>query len=99
MAAADTPKVSPLGLVMAAPVLVAFGTAAQKERWLPDIRNGVSYWCQGYSEPNAGSDLANVQTRAVLDGDEWVDGMEVVGATVWSCYSGDERRDYQVGRG
>ena len=83
MAAADAPKVSPLGLVMAAPVLVAFGTQAQKERWLADIRNGVSYWCQGYSEPGSGSDLASLQCRARRDGNEWV----INGSKIWTTHA------------
>ncbi|PIT73357.1 hypothetical protein B9Z31_11475 [Limnohabitans sp. G3-2] len=83
MAAADAPKVSPLGLVMAAPVLVAFGTQAQKERWLADIRNGESYWCQGYSEPGSGSDLASLQCRARREGNEWV----INGSKIWTTHA------------
>jgi acyl-CoA dehydrogenase len=83
MAAADAPKVSPLGLVMAAPVLVAFGTQAQKERWLPDLRNGVSYWCQGYSEPGSGSDLASLQCRARREGNAWV----INGSKIWTTHA------------
>lgn len=83
MAAADAPKISPLGLVMAAPVLMAFGTPAQKERWLPDIRNGVSYWCQGYSEPGSGSDLASLQCRARREGNEWV----INGSKIWTTHA------------
>lgn len=83
LAAADAPRLSPLGLVMAAPVLIAFGTQAQKERWLPDIRNGVSYWCQGYSEPGSGSDLASLQCRARREGNEWV----INGSKIWTTHA------------
>jgi acyl-CoA dehydrogenase len=83
MAAASAPHLSPLGLVMAAPVLIAFGTQAQKERWLPDIRDGVSYWCQGYSEPGSGSDLASLQCRARREGNEWV----INGSKIWTTHA------------
>ena len=71
-------KVNHLGEELLGPTLIAFGTEAQKQRFLPGIRNVTELWCQGYSEPGAGSDLANVQTKARMDGDEWViDGQKV----------------------
>jgi alkylation response protein AidB-like acyl-CoA dehydrogenase len=71
-------RVNHMGENLLAPTLIEYGTAALCEQFLPGIRNGTERWCQGYSEPDAGSDLANVQTKARLDGDEWiVDGQKV----------------------
>jgi alkylation response protein AidB-like acyl-CoA dehydrogenase len=65
---AGTPHLSPFGLVMLGPLLMQFGTDAQKKRFLPKILAGEEVWCQGYSEPNSGSDLASLQLRAEDDG-------------------------------
>ncbi|MDP4651846.1 MAG: acyl-CoA dehydrogenase family protein, partial [Haliea sp.] len=71
-----------IGETLTGPTLIAFGSDAQKERYLPGIRAGREFWCQGYSEPSAGSDLANVKTRARLDesSGQWV----VNGQKVWT---------------
>ena len=67
-----------IGETLVAPTLLAFGTQAQKEKYLPGIKNGTQFWCQGYSEPGAGSDLANVKTKARLEGNAWViDGQKI----------------------
>ena len=64
-AAAGTPPILPFGIAMVAPVIMKFGNDRQKEHYLPRIRDGIDWWCQGYSEPGAGSDLASLKTRAV----------------------------------
>ena len=66
------PRLGHLGVELIGPTLIAFGTDVQKQRFLPPIARGEEIWCQGYSEPNAGSDLANVRTRARLERGRWI---------------------------
>ncbi|AWB57254.1 acyl-CoA dehydrogenase family protein [Colwellia sp. Arc7-D] len=79
-AKAGGPDVIPFGLKMVAPVIYTFGNEEQKQRFLPDILASNVWWCQGYSEPGAGSDLASVRTTAVKEGDEYV----VNGTKTWT---------------
>ena len=74
-----------MALHMVAPVIIAFGSEAQKQRFLPRILSGEDYWCQGFSEPNAGSDLANLRTRADRVGDEWI----INGQKIWTSEAAD----------
>ena len=77
------PPLSSFGIWMLGPALLEFATEEQKQKYLPPIARGEIRWCQGYSEPNAGSDLASLQTSAVLEGDHFV----VNGQKVWTSYA------------
>ncbi len=75
---AHAPPLAGFGFNMVGPAIVRYGSDAQRERFLPAIRNADTWWCQGYSEPQAGSDLAALLTRAVRDGDDYiVDGLKI----------------------
>lgn len=79
-ALAGGPRIVPFGVNMLGPVLIKFGNEAQKKYWLPRILSGEDWWCQGYSEPGAGSDLASVKTTAVRQGDHYI----VNGQKTWT---------------
>ncbi|MDX1733456.1 MAG: acyl-CoA dehydrogenase family protein [Halioglobus sp.] len=80
---AGAPMLIPLGLLMLAPVIMAFGSEQQKQEYLPKILNGEHYWCQGYSEPGAGSDLASLKLKAERDGDHYI----VNGSKIWTTHA------------
>ncbi|WP_019561968.1 MULTISPECIES: acyl-CoA dehydrogenase family protein [Caldimonas] len=79
-ALAGAPRIVPFGPVMVAPVIMAFGSAEQQRRFLPGIMSGEVWWCQGYSEPGSGSDLASLKTRAERRGDKYI----VNGQKTWT---------------
>ena len=83
-AAAGAPRPIPFGLKMVAPVIMAFGSPAQQQRFLPRIASGEDWWCQGYSEPGAGSDLASLKTRAERHSDATGDYYIVNGQKTWN---------------
>jgi alkylation response protein AidB-like acyl-CoA dehydrogenase len=82
-ARAGAPSLAPMGLRMAGPVIMGYGTPEQKAHYLPRILSGEDYWCQGYSEPGAGSDLAGLQLRAVRDGEDYV----LDGSKLWTTHA------------
>ena len=82
-ALAGAPAISILGLRLVGPVICEFGTPEQKERFLPRLLSGEDYWCQGYSEPGSGSDLASLKTSARLEGDKYV----VNGSKIWTTHA------------
>ena len=80
LALAQCPTILPFGLSMVGPVIYTFGNQEQKDRFLPDILEFNTWWCQGYSEPGSGSDLASLKTKAVLEGDHYI----VNGSKTWT---------------
>ncbi|MFC0204353.1 acyl-CoA dehydrogenase family protein [Novosphingobium soli] len=93
-AAAGAPNLTVLGLKLLAPVIWTFGTDAQKAEILPRILSGEDYWCQGFSEPGAGSDLASLKTRAVRRGDSYV----VSGSKIWTTHAHHANRMFTLVR-
>ena len=79
----DVPSISPMGLKMCGPMLIGHGTEEQKSHYLPRILSGEDIWCQGYSEPGAGSDLASLKTAAVADGGDYI----VNGTKIWTSFA------------
>ncbi len=82
------------GITQVGPIIMKYGTDAQKDYYLPRTRSGEIIWCQGYSEPNAGSDLANLQTSAVIDGDDFV----INGQKIWTTLAHDSTHIYLLVR-
>ena len=89
-ARAQVPHLSPMGLRMCGPVIMKYGTPEQKDFYLPRILSGEDYWCQGYSEPGSGSDLASLKTKAVREGEHYI----VNGQKIWN--SGAQFADYGI---
>lgn len=89
-------RIGHIGETLMGPTLIAYGTESQKQQYLPGIRAGVDFWCQGYSEPSAGSDLANVKTRAVFDEakQRWV----INGQKVWTSLAHESQYCFVVAR-
>ena len=93
-ARAGAPLTIPLGLKMVGPVIIGFGSPEQKAFYLPRILSGEDYWCQGYSEPGSGSDLASLKTRATRDGDQYV----INGTKIWTTHAHHANRMFALVR-
>ncbi len=91
---AGAPGLAPMGLGMCGPMLIGHGTDAQKAHYLPRILSGEDYWCQGYSEPGAGSDLASLKLRADVDGDHYV----LNGTKIWTTHAHHANRMFLLVR-
>lgn len=94
MAENDCPPLYHHGLGHIGPVIIRFGTPEQKARFLPRILDGADWWCQGYSEPGSGSDLASLSTSARLDGDQWV----INGQKIWTSHAHEASMIYMLVR-
>jgi acyl-CoA dehydrogenase len=93
-ARAGAPNVNVMGVKMVGPVIIGFGSPEQQNFYLPRIRSGEDYWCQGYSEPGSGSDLASLKTRAVRDGDDYV----INGTKIWTTHAHHANRMFALVR-
>jgi acyl-CoA dehydrogenase len=93
-ARASAPSLAPMGLKMVGPVIMGYGTPGQKAHYLPRILSGEDYWCQGYSEPGSGSDLASLQLRAVSDRDYYV----LDGSKIWTTHAQFANRMFCLAR-
>ena len=93
-ALAGAPLVHPMGVRLVGPVLLRYGTEQQKQHYLPRILSGEDYWCQGFSEPGAGSDLASLKLRAVADGDDYV----LDGSKIWTTHAHHANRMFALVR-
>src|SRR5262245_64851057 len=93
-ARAGVPNVNVMGVKMVGPVIIGFGSPEQKNFYLPRILSGEDYWCQGYSEPGSGSDLASLKTRAVRDGDDYI----INGTKIWTTHAHHANRMFALGR-
>jgi len=83
-----------IGETLFAPTVIAYGTKAQQDKYLPGIKAGTEFWCQGYSEPGAGSDLSNIKTKARLEGDQWI----VDGQKIWTSLAMDSDYVFTIAR-